>query len=132
MNHSPKLQSGGQLIVDALLAQGTDTVFCVPGESYLDVLDALYTRQNEVRVIVCRHEGAAAFMAEAQGKLTGRPGVCMVTRGPGAANASIGVQTAFQDSTPMILLIGQVGRQAIGLNYHLDNQLIAILRILYD
>jgi acetolactate synthase-1/2/3 large subunit len=113
MNDSPKLRTGGQLIVDALLAQGADTVFCVPGESYLDVLNALHVQQDAVRVVVCRHEGAAAFMAEAQGKLTGRPGICMVTRGPGATNASIGVHTAFQDSTPMILLIGQVGRDMI-------------------
>lgn len=113
MNDSPKLRTGGQLIVDALLAQGTDTVFCVPGESYLDVLNALYAQQEAMRVVVCRHEGGAAFMAEAHGKLTGRPGICMVTRGPGATNASIGVHTAFQDSTPMILLIGQVGRDMI-------------------
>ncbi|MFZ3118798.1 MAG: thiamine pyrophosphate-binding protein, partial [Variovorax sp.] len=113
MNASPKLRTGGQLVVDALLAQGTDTVFCVPGESYLDVLNALYAQQEAIRVVVCRHEGAAAFMAEAHGKLTGRPGLCMVTRGPGATNASIGVHTAFQDSTPMILLIGQVGRDMI-------------------
>lgn len=113
MNDSPKLRTGGQLIVDALLAQGTDTVFCVPGESYLDVLDALHAQQDAVRVVACRHEGAAAFMAEAHGKLTGRPGICMVTRGPGATNASIGVHTAFQDSTPMILLIGQVGRDML-------------------
>lgn len=113
MNDSPKLRTGGQLIVDALLAQGADTVFCVPGESYLDVLNALHAQQDALRVVVCRHEGAAAFMAEAQGKLTGRPGICMVTRGPGATNASIGVHTAFQDSTPMILLIGQVGRDMI-------------------
>jgi acetolactate synthase-1/2/3 large subunit len=113
MNDSPKLRTGGQLIVDALLAQGTDTVFCVPGESYLDVLNALHAQQDAMRVVVCRHEGAAAFMAEAHGKLTGRPGICMVTRGPGATNASIGVHTAFQDSTPMILLIGQVGRDMI-------------------
>ena len=113
MNDSPQLRTGGQLIVDALLAQGADTVFCVPGESYLDVLNALYAQQDAMRVVVCRHEGAAAFMAEAHGKLTGRPGICMVTRGPGATNASIGVHTAFQDSTPMILLIGQVGRDMI-------------------
>lgn len=110
MTDSPKLRTGGQLIVDALIAQGTDTVFSVPGESFLDVLNALHAQQDAVHVVVCRHEGAAAFMAEAHGKLTGRPGVCMVTRGPGATNASIGVHTAFQDGTPMILLIGQVGR----------------------
>jgi len=113
MNDTPKLSTGGQQVVDALLAQGTDTVFCVPGESYLDVLNALYAEQQALRVIACRHEGAAAFMAEAHGKLTGRPGICMVTRGPGATNASIGVHTAFQDSTPMILLIGQVGRDML-------------------
>ncbi|MCD0505186.1 thiamine pyrophosphate-binding protein, partial [Bordetella petrii] len=113
MGDHSQLRTGGQLIVDALLAQGTDTVFCVPGESYLDVLDALYAQQPAIRVVACRHEGAAAFMAEAQGKLTGRPGICMVTRGPGATNASIGVHTAFQDSTPMILLVGQVGRDMI-------------------
>jgi len=110
MNDTPKLRTGGQQVVDALLAQGTDTVFCVPGESYLDVLNALYAQQDALRVIACRHESAAAFMAEAHGKLTGRPGICMVTRGPGATNASIGVHTAFQDATPMILLVGQVGR----------------------
>jgi acetolactate synthase-1/2/3 large subunit len=113
MNESTPLRTGGELIVDALLAQGADTVFCVPGESYLDVLNALHAQQGAMRVVACRHEGAAAFMAEAQGKLTGRPGICMVTRGPGATNASIGVHTAFQDSTPMILLIGQVGRDMI-------------------
>ena len=113
MNDTPKFRTGGQLIVDALMAQGTDTVFCVPGESYLDVLNALYAQQHAMRVVVCRHEGAAAFMAEAHGKLTDRPGICMVTRDPGATNASIGVHTAFQDSTPMILLIGQVGRDMI-------------------
>ncbi|CAM4101072.1 thiamine pyrophosphate-binding protein [Bordetella tumulicola] len=113
MSDHSRLRTGGQLIVDALLAQHTDTVFCVPGESYLDVLNALYSHQDAIRVVACRHEGAAAFMAEAHGKLTGRPGVCMVTRGPGATNASIGVHTAFQDSTPMILLVGQVGRDMI-------------------
>jgi acetolactate synthase I/II/III large subunit len=110
MGDSLKLRTGGQHVVDALLAQGTDRVFGVPGESYLDVLDALHAQQHRVRFITCRHEGAAAFMAEAHGKLTGRPGICLVTRAPGAANASIGVHTAFQDSTPLILLIGQVGR----------------------
>jgi len=113
MSDHSTLRTGGQLIVDALLAQRTDTVFCVPGESYLDVLDALYAQQAAIRVITCRHEGAAAFMAEAHGKLAGRPGICLVTRGPGATNASIGVHTAFQDSTPMILLVGQVGRDMI-------------------
>ena len=109
MNDIPTLTTGGRLVVQALLEQGVDTVFCVPGESYLDVLDGLHAERSRVRTVSCRHEGAAAFMAEAHGKLTGRPGICMVTRGPGATNASIGVHTAFQDSTPMILLVGQVG-----------------------
>lgn len=107
-------RTGGQVVVDALRRLGIDTVFCVPGESYLPILDALYDARDQVRLITCRHEHGAAVMAEAYGKLTGRPGVSMVTRGPGACNASIGVHTAFQDSTPMILLVGQVGRQDLG------------------
>ncbi|MEO8135895.1 MAG: thiamine pyrophosphate-binding protein [Betaproteobacteria bacterium] len=100
---------GGHILVDNLVAQGVDLVFGVPGESFLAVLDGFYGREDTIRFIVCRQEGGAANMAEAYGKLTGRPGVCMVTRGPGATNASIGVHTAFQDSTPMVLCIGQVG-----------------------
>ena len=100
---------GGHLLVDALLTHGTDTAFCVPGESYLAVLDGLYAARDRIKLVVCRQEGGAANMAEAYGKMTGRPGICMVTRGPGATNASIGVHTAFQDSTPMILFIGQIG-----------------------
>jgi len=100
------VRSGGQLIVDALARHGADRVFCVPGESYLDVLDALY--DSEISTVVCRHEGGAAYMAEAQGKLTGRPGIVMVTRGPGAANAFVGVHTAFQDGVPMILFVGLI------------------------
>ena len=99
----------GHLIAECLVAQGVDTVFGVPGESYLAVLDGLYLQRDKIRFIACRQEGGAAYMAEAQGKLTGRPGVCMVTRGPGATNASIGVHTACQDSTPMVLLVGDVG-----------------------
>src|SRR5688572_21915421 len=106
---SPAARTGGQLIVDQLLTHGAELAFCVPGESYLPVLDALYTARDRIRLITCRHESGAANMAEAYGKLTGKPGICLVTRGPGATNASIGVHTAFQDSTPMILLIGQVG-----------------------
>ncbi|MFM7965598.1 MAG: thiamine pyrophosphate-binding protein [Betaproteobacteria bacterium] len=108
---SPKsdFQTGGQLVVSALLTHGVRTVYCVPGESYLPVLDALYEARNQIRLVVCRQEGGAANMAEAFGKLTGEPGICMVTRGPGAANAAIGLHTAHQDSTPMLLLIGQVG-----------------------
>lgn len=103
-------RTGAQLLVAALKAHGTSHVFCVPGESYLSVLDALYDERDLIRVVACRHEAGAANMAEAHGKLTGKPGICMVTRGPGATNASIGVHTAFQDSTPMILFVGQVGR----------------------
>ncbi|MDB9703140.1 thiamine pyrophosphate-binding protein [Rhodospirillales bacterium] len=102
------MRTGGQMVVEALVANGIDRVFCVPGESYLAVLDALYDVSNKIHVTVCRQEGGAANMAEAYGKLTGKPGVVIVTRGPGATNASIGVHTGFQDSTPMIVLIGQV------------------------
>jgi len=106
------LQSGGQLVVAALRAHGVEMAFSVAGESYLEVLDALYDAP-EIRLITCRQEGGAAFMAEAYGKLTGNPGVLLVTRGPGACNASIGVHTAQQDSTPMIMLVGQVARHQI-------------------
>ena len=109
-----RARTGAQLLVDALRIQGVDTIFCVPGESFLSVLDALRDAKDEIRLIVCRHEGAAANMAEAHGKLTGTPGICMVSRGPGATHASIGVHTAKQDSTPMILLIGQVEREFAG------------------
>jgi acetolactate synthase-1/2/3 large subunit len=98
----------GHALVEALVAQGVHTCFGVPGESYLAVLDGFHQHREQIRFIACRQEGGAAFMAEAQGKLSGRPGVCFVTRGPGATNASIGVHTAFQDSTPMVLFIGQV------------------------
>jgi acetolactate synthase-1/2/3 large subunit len=98
----------GHALVEALVAQGIGTCFGVPGESYLAVLDGLHEHRDRIRFVACRQEGGAAFMAEAQGKLTGRPGICLVTRGPGATNASIGVHTAFQDSTPLILFVGQV------------------------
>ncbi len=104
-------RTGGQILVDALKIHGVDTCFGVPGESYLDVLDALH--DSDIRFIINRQEGGAAFMAEAHGKLTGAPGICFVTRGPGATNASIGVHTAYQDSTPMILFIGQVGNDFV-------------------
>ena len=104
-------RSGGQIVVDALQVHGVDMIFGVPGESYLPVLDALH--DSTIRFIINRQEGGAAFMAEAYGKLTGRPGICFVTRGPGATNAAIGVHTAFQDSTPMILFIGQVGNNFV-------------------
>ncbi len=106
------LLSGGQLVVAALRAHGVDMAFSVAGESYLEVLDALFDAP-EIRLVTCRQEGGAAFMAEAYGKLTGRPGVLLVTRGPGACNASIGIHTAFQDSTPMVVLVGQVARHQI-------------------
>jgi acetolactate synthase I/II/III large subunit len=98
----------GHALVEAMIAQGIDTVFGVPGESYLAVLDGLHVHADRIRFITCRHEGGAAFMADAQGKLSGWPGVCFVTRGPGASNAAIGLHTAFQDSTPMVLFVGQV------------------------
>lgn len=107
-------RTGARVLVDALIGHGVDTIFCVPGESYLAALDACYDSQPTIRVVVCRHESGAANMAEAYGKLTGRPGVCFVTRGPGATHASIGVHTARQDSTPMILLVGQVPRGVAG------------------
>src|SRR5690606_6692666 len=99
---------GGHILVDQLLAHGVEHVFCVPGESYLAVLDGLH--DAAIEVTVCRQEGGAAMMADAHGKLTGRPGICMVTRGPGASNAMAGVHVASQDSTPMILFVGQIER----------------------
>jgi len=98
----------GHVLVEALVAQGVTTAFGVPGESYLAVLDGFHEHRERIRFVVCRQEGGASFMAEAQGKLTGRPGVCFVTRGPGATNGSIGLHTAFQDSTPMVYFVGQV------------------------
>ncbi len=106
-------QTAARHLVDALVMNGVDHVFCVPGESYLAVLDALHDVRDRIRIIVCRHEASASNMAEAYGKLTGKPGVCMVTRGPGATQGSVGVHTAFQDSTPMILFIGQVARDML-------------------
>ena len=104
-----KSRQGGRLLVDQLLVHGADTAFTVPGESFLAVLDGFHDVQDKLKLVVCRHEAGAANMAEAYGKLTGRPGLCFVTRGPGATQASVGVHTAFQDSTPMILFIGDVG-----------------------
>ncbi len=108
MTHGLPVRTGGQILIDQLRRQGVERVTCVPGESYLAALDALY--DSGVDVVICRNEGGAAMMAEAYGKLTGRPGVCFVTRGPGATNASHGVHIAMQDSTPMLLFIGQVDR----------------------
>jgi len=107
MTQETRLRTGGRLLVDQLLIHGTRTAFCVPGESFIEVLDALYDTP-EIRLISCRQEGGAAMMADAHGKLTGEPGICIVTRGPGASNAMAGLHLAAQDSTPMILLIGQV------------------------
>ncbi len=101
-------KNAGHLLVECLVAQGVTHAFGVPGESYLAVLDGFHAHADQISFVTCRQEGGAAFMADAQGRLTGRPGVCFVTRGPGATNASIGVHTAFQDSTPMVLFIGDV------------------------
>ncbi|MGB3451658.1 MAG: thiamine pyrophosphate-binding protein [Giesbergeria sp.] len=106
------LRTGGQILVDQLVLHGVQHIFCVPGESYLAVLDALH--DAPIELTVCRQEGGAAMMAEAHGKLTGRPGVCFVTRGPGATNAAAGVHIAMQDSTPMVLFVGQIERGARG------------------
>jgi acetolactate synthase I/II/III large subunit len=103
------IRSGAQILVDQLKIHAVNHVFCVPGESYLSVLDALHDAQD-IKVVSCRHEGGAAMMADAYGKLQGTPGICMVTRGPGATNASAGLHVAMQDATPMILFIGQVAR----------------------
>jgi len=104
-------RTGGRLLVDQLLVHGVDTVFCVPGESYLAALDAFWDVGERIKLVTCRHEVGAANMAEAYGKLTGKPGVVFVTRGPGACHASIGLHTALQDSTPLVCFIGQVARE---------------------
>src|SRR5699024_551634 len=109
MTSEQQLLSGGEILVRTLRTHGVDRVFCVPGESYLAVLAALYDAPD-IAVIVCRQEGGAAMMAEAYGKCTGRPGVCFVTRGPGATNAMAGLHIGRQDSTPMIMFVGQIGR----------------------
>jgi len=105
----PSTRSGARLLVDQLLIQGVNHAFCVPGESYLAVLDALYDSREMIKLVINRHESGAAFMADAYAKLTGQPGVVFVTRGPGACNAAIGIHTAFQDSTPLVVFVGQVG-----------------------
>ncbi|OZI52910.1 thiamine pyrophosphate-binding protein [Bordetella genomosp. 4] len=115
--NTPVQQAGrtaGRALVSSLVAHGVERVFCVPGESYLEVLDALKDVEDQIDLIVTKHEGAAANMAEADGKLTGKPGICMVTRGPGATHASIGLHIAQQDSTPMILFVGQIARSHRG------------------
>ncbi len=118
------MRSGGRVLLDGLLGMGANTAFCVAGESFLAVLDAMYEHRERFRLITCRQEGGAAYMAEAWGKLTGQPGLCFVSRGPGASNAMVGIHTAYQDSTPLICFIGQVprsdrGREAFQeLDYH--------------
>src|ERR1700722_8062231 len=104
----PRTRTAAQALVDQLVIHGVEHVFCVPGESFLGVLDALL--DSPITVTVCRQEGGCAMMAEAVGKATGRPGICFVTRGPGATNASAGIHIAQQDSTPMIMFVGQVTR----------------------
>ena len=113
MGNSGRSRTGGQILVDQLLIHGSTLGFCVPGESYLAVLDALHDVWDRFRLINARHEAGASHMAEAHGKLTGQPGICFVTRGPGATHAAVGVHTAMQDSTPMILLVGQVATSAL-------------------
>jgi acetolactate synthase-1/2/3 large subunit len=113
MKSDLKTRHGGRILADALAAQGVKVAFGVPGESYLPVLDGLYDLRERISFIVCRQEGGASYMAEAYGKLTGEPGVLFVTRGPGATNGAIGVHTAFQDSTPMVVFIGQVGNEFV-------------------
>ncbi len=106
--------TGGSLLMDCLIGLGAHKGFGVPGESYLAVLDAMYDRADQFQLILCRHEGGAAYMAEAWGKLTGTPGICFVTRGPGATNASIGIHTAMQNSSPMLVFVGQIGTDMKG------------------
>ena len=113
MKSDLKTRHGGRILADALVAQGVKLAFGVPGESYLPVLDGLHDLQERLRFIVCRQEGGASYMAEAYGKLTGEPGVLFVTRGPGATNGAIGVHTGFQDSTPMVVFIGQVPNEFV-------------------
>src|SRR5216683_8204081 len=108
-----KTRHGGRILADALVAQGVKMAFGVPGESYLALLDGLLDVRERLSFVTCRQEGGASYMAEAYGKLTGEPGVLLVTRGPGATNGAIGTHTGFQDSTPMIVLVGQVARHQI-------------------
>ena len=112
VNHQDR--SGGRIVVDSFRQHGVEHVFCVPGESYLDILDALLDVSNEINLVSARQEGGAAYMAESYGKLTGKPGVCLVTRSPGAGNASIAIHTAYQDATPMVVLVGQIRRNFWG------------------
>jgi acetolactate synthase-1/2/3 large subunit len=113
MKQDLKLRHGGKILADALVKQGARMAFGVPGESYLPLLDGLHDVRERISFVVCRQEGGASYMAEAYGKLTGEPGVLLVTRGPGATNGSVGVHTAFQDSTPLVMFIGQVGNDMV-------------------
>jgi len=113
MKHDLKIRHGGRVLTDALVGHGARLAFGVPGESYLPVLDGFYDVRDKLRYIICRQEGGAAYMADAYGKLTGEPGILFVTRGPGASNGAVGVHTAFQDSTPMIVFVGQVGNDFV-------------------
>jgi acetolactate synthase-1/2/3 large subunit len=106
-----RTRHGGRILADALVGHGAKLAFGVPGESYLPVLDGLYDVRDRLQFIICRQEGGASYMAEAYGKLTGEPGILFVTRGPGATNGAVGVHTAFQDSTPMVVFVGQVGNE---------------------
>ncbi|MGH7246485.1 MAG: thiamine pyrophosphate-binding protein, partial [Pseudomonadota bacterium] len=112
MRATDNTRTAAEVLVDQLRIHGVRHAFCVPGESYLAVLDAFY--DSELKLTVCRQEGGAAMMAEAVGKTTGRPGICFVTRGPGATNASAGIHIARQDSSPLIMFVGQVGRDMRG------------------
>jgi acetolactate synthase-1/2/3 large subunit len=109
MKAKDNLRTAAEVLVDQLIVKGVRHAFCVPGESYLAVLDAFHDR--DIAVTVCRHESGAAMMAEAVGKVTGRPGICFVTRRPGATNASAGIHIAQQDSSPMIVFVGEVARE---------------------
>ena len=117
-------RTGGQILVDQLGIQGVEHVFCVPGESYLAVLDALHG--SSIALTVCRHEGGAAIMADASARLTNRPGICMVTRGPGATNAAHGIHIAEHDSVPLILFIGQIERGMRGRGAFLEMDYAAV------
>ena len=111
MKSDLKTRHGGKILADALVGHGVELAFGVPGESFLPVLDGIYDVRDKLKFIICRQEGGASYMADAYGKLTGKPGVLFVTRGPGAANGAVGVHTAFQDSTPLVMFIGQVGNE---------------------
>ena len=113
MRHDLNVRHGGRILADALVGHGVQLAFGVPGESYLPVLDGFYDVRDKLKFVICRQEGGASYMAEAYGKLTGQPGVLFVTRGPGASNGAVGVHTAFQDSTPMVVFVGQVGNEFV-------------------